>query len=457
MPCALPIGSWRRHAIGALGTRAGWSGRARLAAILALFALGLAVRSLHAIDLRPVMDTPLQPGVRMTRHYEAQAREIEVGEGILFPRHAQAGATGPIARPPGYALFLASVYSGLGRSTQTVQLVQDLLDALSAVVVFLIGELLLGPGVGLGGGLVVALSPHFAHYSNLLLPDEPCVLLVLVGVLCVAHGRGAGRRLGWHALGGLALGASTWLRPNTLALAAFLGLGLLVLQPWRLAWMRATVLASVAGAVVAPITLRNYLVYGAFVPVSTNMGIVLWEGIADAGGQRFGAFPTDRQVARDEARLFNEPRYRQWWASPDGIARDRFRVRRSLAVIRENPAWFARAMLARMWSMIDYAKAAPPRVAPGSALRTLVRWAQAALTASLGVASALGLAVAGLIAPRRTALLAIVPFAYLVLQAPMHLEFRVTLPMHALVALFAGVSAVFVLRETRLVLGRIPR
>ena len=39
--------------------------------------------------------------------------------------------------------------------------------------------------------------------------------------------------------------------------------------------------------------------------------------------------------------MYGDPRYGDWWASPDGIRRDRDRVRRSLAVIAEHPAWFA--------------------------------------------------------------------------------------------------------------------
>jgi 4-amino-4-deoxy-L-arabinose transferase-like glycosyltransferase len=425
-----------------VGTGRAWSRTGRGAALLGLFGLALAVRSLHAADLGPLVGTPDEPAIRMSHRYEAQARDIQAGAGILFPRDANPRDTGPIARPPGYALFLAGVYTTFGREGAKWQRAQNLLDSLAPVLLFLLGEALLGPAVGLASGLIFALTPHFAYYANVRLPDEPCVVLVLAGMLCVILGRGRRAALGWHALGGLAFGLSTWLRPNTLALAAFMALGLLALEPWPAAKWRALVLAGTAAVVVAPITLRNYLVYDAFVPVSTNMGIVLWEGIADAGGARFGAFSADREVARDEARLFGDPRYREWWASPDGVARDRFRVRRALAVIRDNPLWFGRAMLARMGQMLDYPGNAPPLVAATSRLRALVRAVQLGLTGLLLLAVAAGIGLVGLLAPRRALLLGIVPFAYLVLQAPMHLEFRVTLPMHALLALFAGAAAV---------------
>lgn len=434
-------GRLRRAAVRLLGTRTRWSRGARGAALLGIFGLAFAVRAMHGADIRERTEAGDEPAVRMAHRYDAQARGILAGEGVLYPRDASPDDTGPVARPPGYALFLAGVYTSFGRDASRWQRAQGLLDSLAPVLLFLLGEALFGPAVGLASGLILAVTPHFAHYANVMLPDEPCVALVLLGVLCVVKGRGRAP-LRWHALAGLALGVSTWLRPNTLALAAFLGFGLVALEPWAVTKKRALVLAGTAAAVVAPITLRNYLLYGAFVPVSTNMGIVLWEGIADAGGGRFGAFPADREVARDEARLFGQPRYREWWASPDGIARDRFRVRRSLAVIRDNPGWFARAMLARMAQMLDYTHNVPAFVAARSGSRALLRAVQVGITALLLPAVALGVALLGLLAPRRALLLGIVPFAYLVLQAPMHLEFRVTLPMHALLALFAGATLV---------------
>ena len=105
--------------------------------------------------------------------------------------------------------------------------------------------------------------------------------------------------------------------------------------------------------------------------MSANGGIVLWEGIADAGGERFGAHRLDLDVAADEAERFGDARYANWWASPDGIRRDRDRMRRSLAVIAEHPLWFVAASVRRAVEILDVAKAAPPVAGrrPGAARR----------------------------------------------------------------------------------------
>jgi hypothetical protein len=267
---------------------------------------------------------------------------------------------------------------------------------------------------------------------------------------------------------------------------------------------RAALLAGAAAVVVAPITIRNWVVYRAFVPLSINFGIVLWEGLADAGGPGSVARRRDRQVAAQEARLYDDPRYAAWWASPDGIRRDRDRVRRSLDVIADNPAWFAGAMLDRMGQMLDYRGAPAPLVASRSevsaaSVGTVSRdpagraesrehessaageeddggpggqgAAQGPPTGE-GAASAVGrrldafrrpihavqrvfratalpLVFAGLVAAlalrrRRAAALLGVPAYQLLLQSLMHLEHRVTLPMHGVLLAFAGAACALV-------------
>lgn len=449
-----------------------------------LFALAFAVRSLHAADLAPVLDTPRQPGLQMTRRYDVQAVDMLYGDGILFPRVPDPEDTGLLSRPPGYALVLAALYRVVGRDLASTQLVQNLLCSLTAPLLLLLGAVVFSFRVGLVAGALVAVAPHLAWYSNWILPDALCVIAVVAALFLSWHGLRPGRSLLWQAAAGASLGAGVWLRPNLLLAGVALGLGLLAARPSARGLRQAALLCGVSLLAVLPITVRNYLVFGRFVPVSINLGIVLWEGIADAGGERFGAVRTDPEVGRQEARLYGDPRYRHWWAAPDGIERDHDRVSRSLTVIRENPAWFARAAVARMARMLDYAGEAPPCVgrfdapevaaetsarpsdrwnapgrthgleprlpariarAPGewlAPLRPVVAFVQAALNKVLTVAVVLGALLVGLAAPRRGAFLGSVPLSFLVLQSPLHFEFRVTLPMHAVLFLFASCGLV---------------
>ena len=248
--------------------------------------------------------------------------------------------------------------------------------------------------------------------------------------------------------------------------------------------------AVAVGAVcaIAPITIRNLVLYRAFVPVSINLGVVLWEGIGEASGNAWGTRTDDVDVAAQEAEMYGDPRYAEWWASPDGIRRDRARVRRSLAVIAHHPAWFAGAALRRAAQMMDYAGADAPPVAargavPHEVLETLHEPGQgrsathlwgADLLARLrpritsrdavrigrilgvlrpglrplqmGLAAVtlplvlVGLAALLLAAPRRAIFTLVVPLYQVAFQSIVHFEPRYVLPMRACLLVPAGVA-----------------
>ena len=333
----------------------------------AVFLAGFAVRSFYAVDLAPTMYSHLQEGTRMAGRYDESALGILRGEGILFPAHPDPADTGRLARPPGYAVFLALVYAGLGRSFFVVQLVQNLLGALAPVLVLLIGERLVGWRAGLIAAWLAALSSHLAYTTNLILADALCPLPLLGGLWPLLPREGATPRgtLARVAAAGALMGLAVWLRPNVLLLGPFAaGFVLLLVRPLRAAVGQAALLTFAFVAVVAPITLRNWVIYRELVPVSINGGITLLQGVADAGGRRFGVRPRDKLVIEEEAAYYGDQRLAEWWAAPDGIRRDRERYREAMREIRARPFWYARAMLRRMGDMLSYHRGGAPWVAP---------------------------------------------------------------------------------------------
>jgi hypothetical protein len=456
----------------------------------AVYVLALAVRSLYAVDLAPALESQEQPGSRMMQRYDEGAAAILRGDGLLFVSGVDPSDTGLLSRPPGYSILLAAVYRAVGRGLFAAQLVQNALNALVPVLVFLLADTLASRRSAIGAGLLAALLPHLAYYSALLTPDVVCAIPVLVALVLLAPlARGRGVTIMRALLAGMMLGLAVWLRPNLLLLGPTVAAAVFVLaRPRARRWGLAAAVAAGAVAAIAPITLRNYVVYRAFVPVSINLGVVLWEGIGEASGNAWGTRTDDIDVAAQEAEMYGDPRYGDWWASPDGIRRDRDRVRRSLALIAAHPAWFAGAALRRAVQMIDYAGADAPSVAPrgavpretldtlhepgqgGSArhlwgaellerlrpritsrdavrigrilgvLRPIVR----PLQIVLGLA-ALPLVLAGLaallaVAPRRALFVLVVPLYQVAFQSIVHFEFRYVLPMHACLLVLAGVS-----------------
>ena len=86
---------------------------------------------------------------------------------------------------------------------------------------------------------------------------------------------------------------------------------------------------------IAPLTIRNAVVFGEFIPVSLGAGQTLIEGIADYDTDGTLGLPqTDVELIRGEAETYQRPDYANSLFTPDGPARDRARLRRGFSVIR---------------------------------------------------------------------------------------------------------------------------
>jgi len=197
---------------------------------------------------------------------------------------------------------------------------------------------------------------------------------------------------------------------------------------------------------VAPLTLRNAVVYGHFIPVSLGAGQTLVEGIADYDRERrFGLPETDAGLTQLEASEAGRPEYAAALFKPDGIERDRWRTRRALKVIRENPVWFASVMLRRAGSMLRLERTPLATTAPVAecctrAPRLVVRVVQKLFITAVF----LPLYLAGLLLlllrrrKRELAALLTVPLYFLCVQSALHTEYRYVLAVHYLLFVVAA-------------------
>jgi hypothetical protein len=473
----------RRQLLIGLGSRHRLSIKATLLFSFLIFSLSFSMKALVAVDLSPTFYTEAQPAGGMAYEYHRDAISIVESRQLLFPAKYDSTETGLLIHPPGYPIYLAAIYSVFNDSFFTVQQIQNILNSISPVLIFLIAGNLLTWHVGIVSGFLSAVSHHFSYYSNFILPDSLCALPILLAVYFLVHTKQRRYQTWWiYTIIGTLIGLSVWLRPNALLLGLFLAILLpLILRrkqhPFKRTWMIAV--ASVL--VVMPITIRNYMIFGEFVPVSCNTGIVLWEGIADAGGERFGAVNSDGEVAKQESLLYDNEEYTRGWAWPDGIKRDRDRIKRSLKVISDNPLWFIRAMLWRMGEMFKYSAQAPLvfritdmrlieegnkhaerksgdsadvamitarehrrriSLAYGESIswtRPFARFLQRTAKETALLFIILGAPIVFFLSRRRFLYLCLVPIYYLLVQSVMHLEFRYILPMHYFIFVFAAV------------------
>jgi hypothetical protein len=284
------------------------------------------------------------------------------------------------------------------------------------------------------------------------------------------------RRAYWfYALAGLMIGISAWLRSQAMLMGLFFLVVLTLISERRMRMIAQTaVMAAVSLLVIAPITIKNYVVYGEFVPINIGMGIVLLEGIGESSDGRFGAPVTDLEVAEQEAILYGNPEYAGSWSTPDGIMRDRNRIKRSLDIIAGHPVWYAGVMLKRMVRMVKYSADAE-LVHTGDApdpdqrsepvrrewrrldqnssplilgrsfgwIRPPARAAQRAAKETLLLFILVGTALMFIVSRRRAMLILLVPVYYFISQSFLHTEFRYTLPMQYF--LFVPAAIVWVL------------
>ncbi len=330
--------------------------RVRLSAICAaVFLTALGVRLLCWQDSYAEIGQKGSWNSAIARHYESEARRMLNEGGILFLNSpVDPGDARPILHPPGYSAFMAGVFALSGDSISSMRLAQIVADGLSAVLVLLIAAQLFPSVVAIISALLVALSPHFAFYSLWISPDTLCVLPVLVAIYLIIKASKRPRLITIIAAGAM-VGVSCWLRANALLLAPFLAAIVLLMfdkdkrRRYALALVGATVL------VISPITIRNWILFHHFIPISIAGGENLVVGIADFDKEgRFGMPTSDTDVGVKDAEWHNRPDYANSAWLPDGVERDQARYARGLQVIRANPGWFLSVMFKRALFMLRY-------------------------------------------------------------------------------------------------------
>lgn len=414
-----------------------------------IFVLAVGVRLLVWYNTASEINLPMSG---LTAGYEADARTLLSGQLGLFVRGPNPPSDANVlAHPPGYSILLAAIFA-VRDSFTVARVVQLVITSFGAVLIFLIAAEFLDRRIAWIAGVLVALSPQLAYNSLLLLPDSISVLPILLAVwLLLRHGRDGG----WLMLcgSGALLGLSIWFRANTLLLPVFIALAAAAVLLPSGRRVRALAIAGVAFLVVAPLTVRNAVVFGKFVPVSLASGVTLIEGIGDYDTEgRYGLPHTDMRVIEMEAREYNRPDYHNSLFNPDGVERERTRTARGFAVIRAHPFWFAGVMVQRATMMLRLERVpaiatVQPPTEPRNALLnvagTVMRWIQRPFITAIF----LPLALAGLILTARRRehrgpmilILSVVAY-YLLVQSALHTEYRYVLLLPYFNLLFAGVA-----------------
>jgi 4-amino-4-deoxy-L-arabinose transferase-like glycosyltransferase len=435
--------------------------RNRLLVLLGVFLIAFCVRFLTLQFMRAHLNEAGWFQLGSYAKFDRQARDILDRKQHLFwiddPTR-----TDLAQYPPAFPAVVALIYKfSSERSAYAVQSVQWVLDlVLSFGLVTGIAWTAFGPRAGIATSFLFALSPLFALYGAYPSADAPATWFVLGGcwLLVLAAQRGSV----WFALGaGGLLGVACWFRVNPLYLCIGWAFALLVFT--RPVWRKRSAMAAMVllgtVVVIAPIVVRNYLVFPDFTPTGGTIGANLWEGLGETelGRQHGFILGDDKMVAREREKMGLPPDADVGVQWPDGIRRDRERTRESLAFISQHPIWYAGVMLGRMWGMLKVAGDPVPysgtsgiNVTSAKCLPSQRQGGVLALAVNaLGMIQSvvrylfLPLAAFGIwIAVRRdwrlSCILLVTVLYYLVPGTAGHTELRYVLPMHGLLTVFAG-------------------
>lgn len=226
---------------------------------LALVVRLMALMTWGNYDLRGTHDQigyfALAQNVRLhhTFSYGLQPRWIDE-----VPLDAPGPYDSTAARAPLYPLMIAALWWSDKPPVLEVWLVQVVLGALVAMLVYLMALEAFGFGAALAAGLAVALGPCTAYVTALFLSETLFTFLLTASLWFWTRKSGV--------MAGVLLGAATLTRAVSLPLVGVVLLLGLLMKFNRTLNLK---VALVALAVIAPWTLRNAITQNAFIPVAS--------------------------------------------------------------------------------------------------------------------------------------------------------------------------------------------
>src|SRR6267378_1956192 len=169
---------------------------------LLIFFLALGIRFLTWQDIHLEV---WRVQTSLTSNYKDSAHQLSRGDLRAF-----ASDLDLMGHPPGYPILLAGIFKVFGDSNKAIEFMQLFADSAACVLVLIIAAELLPARVAVIAGLLAALSPQFAYYSVLLLPDSLAAVPVLLALYLIVRARRYPRLLNFAVAGAL-VGVSCWL------------------------------------------------------------------------------------------------------------------------------------------------------------------------------------------------------------------------------------------------------
>lgn len=239
--------------------------------------------------------------------YNALAQSLLAGRGYSFEQDWYPGFTKAGAQTAHwsflYPLYLVGVYTVSGYHPLAARLVQALVcGVLSLWLIYRLGRRLAGEQVGLVAAGLGAVYAYFVYYDAALMTEAFFTLGVLasfelsfalLGIDKTKEDPAPTQGLGGWLLLGVVFDVTALLRqtlllwlPVWLAWVYWAG-GAFNRQSRRIRWYGPLVSMAVMMAFILPWTVRNYAIYGAFLPLNSNAGYAFYSANHPNHGTQF--------------------------------------------------------------------------------------------------------------------------------------------------------------------------
>lgn len=178
--------------------------------------------------------------------------------------------------PPGTSFVIAVLYSSVGISYAAVVVLNILCSLALIMLTMSLTRSIFGPRAGMAAGWLLAFWPVHIQFTTILASE---LLFTALFLATMAAWQRAQSSSWWAIATGCIAAFCSYVRPTGLLIIAVLGAIDVAVGPRR----RWTVVAGLSAAMamvvlIAPWTLRNYVLFQRVVPISTNGGSNLWMG-----------------------------------------------------------------------------------------------------------------------------------------------------------------------------------
>jgi hypothetical protein len=358
--------------------------------------------------------------------YQLLAERIRDGQGLSLPRPGIDGLTPTALFPPLPPMLLAAAGSMAPLSAASLTIFNSVIDCCSALLLARLGAQLGRRDIGAMAALAYLAWPSIALMAPLAYKEGMLIALLLATLVClIEQVRKGGHR--WAALSGLSGGMVALCQPGV---ASVLPLLFLATRPafgsWRRWLVVSLVAALVATIVMLPWWVRNAMVFGHFIPLTSSSGLALWVGAHPDGGIVWQAPPA------------------AWANAPELMARDLAQNGAWQIIAADPMAYVTRclAKLPRTFFMTNWAADQLLLVRPDIDI-SLVRFRSLRVLPTVLELGVVAMAIVGLArAPRSTAALLVYACLAQILLIGMWFEFSerhrlFMTPFLILLALFA--------------------